>query len=242
MRVNWLFLSALLPGLAAQAPNVCNPTDLVGPYAFQLTGLTDISGTPRPTASLGRLVFDESGGLSGTASATFRGLLLGNPVTGSYEAKSDCSIVWKLQDDSGAYQNFSGTSSTDGTRVQFKQTDPGGAQRGIMQRTSDACSAADLLAKYSFTVSGSIMAMQDGEVAHTVSAKGTVDVAENGSFQVESDCSVRFGLTLPDRDGRPAEPSPMNMRGFLVEGGKEILAFQTDPGAMVAARLSPVTK
>jgi hypothetical protein len=28
----------------------------------------------------------------------------------------------------------------------------------------------------------------------------------------------------------------MTMRGFLVNGGKEILAFQTDPGAMVAAR------
>lgn len=27
-------------------------------------------------------------------------------------------------------------------------------------------------------------------------------------------------------------------RGFLVSGGKEILAFQTDPGAMVAARLT----
>jgi len=28
----------------------------------------------------------------------------------------------------------------------------------------------------------------------------------------------------------------MTMRGFLVTGGQEILAFQTDPGAMVAAR------
>jgi hypothetical protein len=28
----------------------------------------------------------------------------------------------------------------------------------------------------------------------------------------------------------------MNMRGFLVNAGKEILAFETDPGAMVAAR------
>ena len=81
------------------AADVCNPANLVGSYAFQLTGLTDISGTPRPTVSLGRLTFDGRGSLSGTASATFRGLLLGNPVTGSYEAKSDCSLIWKLQDD-----------------------------------------------------------------------------------------------------------------------------------------------
>jgi hypothetical protein len=54
-------------------------------------------------------------------------------VTGSYEAKSDCSVILKMQDDSGGFQHFSGTLSSDGSSVQFKQTDPGGAQRGIMQ-------------------------------------------------------------------------------------------------------------
>jgi len=226
---NSLFLLLLLPG-AAMAADVCNPTNLVGPYAFQLSGLTTISGTPKATASLGRITFDGGGTVSGTASATFSGLLLGNPVTGTYEAKQDCSVTWKLQDDSGAFQNFSGTLSTDGTRVQFRQTDPGGAQHGIMQKTSDSCSTADLQKKYKFKVSGSTTPMQPGEVPHTVSAEGTLDVAENGSFQVDSDCSVNFVLTVP------SGPSPMNIRGFLVNGGKEILAFQTDPGAMVAAR------
>src|SRR5207249_5086028 len=107
--------------------------------------------------------------VTGTASATFSGVLLGNPVTGTYEAKSDCSVIWKLQDDSGAFQNFSGTLSPDGTRVQFRQTDPGGAQRGIMEKTSDTCSAADLQKKYKFTISGSTTPMQPGEVAHTIS-------------------------------------------------------------------------
>jgi hypothetical protein len=238
MRTNGLFLLVLVPGLTAQAADVCNPADLLGPYAFQLTGSTDISGTPKPTASLGRIAFDGRGGLSGTASATFRGLLLGNPVTGSYEAKSDCSVIWKLQDDSGGFQNFSGTLSGDGTSVQFKQTDPGGAQRGIMQKMSDACSAADLQKKYYFTVSGSTTPMQPGDAPRVVSARGTLDVAENGSFRVESDCAVRFGLTLPAQDGNAAELSTMAMRGFLVSGGREILAFQTDPGAMVAARFT----
>jgi len=80
--------------------------------------------------------------------------------------------------------------------------------------------------------------MLDGEVAHTVSAKGTLDIAENGSFEVDSDCSVRFEWILPDQDGQDAEASPITMRGFLVDGGKQILAFQTDPGAMVAARFT----
>jgi hypothetical protein len=238
MQANWFFLLVLLPGPAAQAADVCNPTDLLGPYAFQLTGSTDISGTPKPTASLGLITFDARGTLSGTASATYHGLLLGNPVTGTYEAKSDCSVTWKLQDDSGAFQNFSGTLSADGTRVQFSQTDPGGAQRGIMKKTPGTCSAADLRKRYSFTVSGSTTPMQPGEVSHTVSGAGTLDTAENGSLKVESDCSVQFKLTLPDRDGQAADPTPRSMRGFLVNGGKEILAFQTDPGAMVSARFS----
>jgi hypothetical protein len=146
-------------------------------------------------------------------------------VTGSYEAKSDCSITWKLQDTSGAFQNFSGTLSPDAASVQFKQTDPGGAPRGIMKKTSDACSAAT--------------PMQPDETSHLVSGKGTLDPASNGSFQVDSDCSVRFVMILPAQDGQVAEPSPiMNMRGFLVDGGKEILAFQTDPGTMVSARFT----
>jgi hypothetical protein len=232
VRPNSLILLLLLTGAVAQASDVCNPAKLVGPYAFQLSGSTTISGTPKSTASLGRISFDGSGNLSGTASATFSGVLLGNPVTGTYEAKSDCSVTWKLQDDSGAFQHFSGTLSTDGTRVQFRQTDPGGVQRGIMQKTSDTCSASDLQKKYKFTVSGSTTPMQPGEVPHAVSADGILDVAENGTFQVDTDCSVHFVLTLPS-----ASP-PMAMRGFLVNGGMEILAFQTDPGAMVAARFS----
>ena len=238
MRTNGLLFLVLVPGLAAEAAGVCNPADLLGPYAFQLTGLTDIAGTPKPTASLGRLVFDGRGGLSGTASATFSGLLLGNPVSGSYEAKPDCAVVWKLQDDSGGFQHFSGTLSPDGTRVQFKQTDPGGAQHGLMQKTSETCSAADLRAKYHFTLSGSTTPMQPGDVTRVVSATGTLDTAENGSFKVEDDCSVRFRLTLPAQDGKAAERSTLAMRGFLVSGGREILAFQTDPGAMVAARFT----
>ena len=238
MRTNWKFFLILLPNLTLQGADVCNPANLVGTYAFQLTGLTDIAGTPRPTVSLGRLTFDGRGNLSGTASATFTGLLLGNPVTGSYEAKSDCSVTWKLQDTSGAFQNFSGVLSADAASVQFKQTDPGGAPRGIMKKTPEACSPSDLLKDYSFSAYGSTTPMLPGEVSHAVSAKGTIDIAQNGSFQVDSDCSVRFVLTAPTQDGQGADAAPMNMRGFLVNGGKEILAFQTDPGTMVSARLT----
>jgi len=158
----------------------------------------------------------------------FSGLLLGNPVTGTYEAKTDCTITWQLQDDSGAFQHFSGKLTPDLTRLPFRQTDPGGT-RGLMQKTSDSCSSGDLQSSYNYSVSGSTKAMNPGETAHAVSGKGTLD---SGGFQVDSDCSVHFSMSVPDSD------RPMTMRGFLVAGGREILAFETDPGAMVAARLT----
>jgi hypothetical protein len=73
MWAKWLIFLVLLPGLVAQAQaaDICNPVNLIGPSA-------------KPTASLGRISFDGQGSLSGTASAIFRGLLLGNPVTGSH--------------------------------------------------------------------------------------------------------------------------------------------------------------
>jgi hypothetical protein len=105
-----------------------------------------------------------------------------------------------------------------------------------MEKIPDSCTPADLQKQYKFSVFGSTTPMQSSEVPRKVSAEGTLDVTENGSFQVDGDCSVHFVLALPP------EPSPMTMRGFLVNGGKEILAFQTDPGAMVAARFISDTK
>jgi len=233
----WTLLAA-----SAVPAEVCNPAVLAGPYAFQLSGTTTISGSPKPTASLGRIVLDGDGNVSGTASAMFSGFLLGNPVNGTYEAKPDCSIAWKLQDDSGAFQHFSGKYWADGRRVEFQQSDPGGARKGIMVKTLEACTSANLQPDYSFTVTGNTTPMNEVDVARSVSASGTVNVAANGSFQVQSDCSVLFRLTVPSQSSQGSEPLPMNLRGFLVDDGKGILAFQTDPGAMVAARLHSNTK
>jgi hypothetical protein len=213
--------------------DVCDPAKVIGAYAFQLSGTTKISGTEKPTASLGRLVFDGKGILSGTASAMYTGLLLGNPVTGTYEAKYDCSLTWKLQDDSGAYQNFSGTVSPDLSRVQFRQTDSGAAgERGTMQKAPDQCTTADLQPKYNYSVSGSTIPMQEGGAPRTVSAKGSLVVADT-SVQIDGNCTLQFDLLLRSPEG---DLMPMKMRGILVNGGKEILAIETDPGAMVSGR------
>ncbi len=61
---SWLLV--LLSGVVAQAADVCNTYKLAGSYAFQLSGMTTISGAPQPTVGLGRITFDGSGPFPGT--------------------------------------------------------------------------------------------------------------------------------------------------------------------------------
>lgn len=253
MRMNLLLSSILVLSFSAHAADSCNPRDLQGAYGFQLTGETTISGLSKPAVSLGRLVFDDDGNVSGTSSVNFAGYLLGNPVTGTYEAHGDCTVTWSLQDDSGAYQHFSGVATSDASRVQFRQTDPGSAPNGLLVRTAaEECKAADLRKDYAFTLSGSIVPMIDGGASGTVAAKGvmagdasyhfhlTVDgdspYTTDVAVTVESDCMVELDTALPVEGG--ATPAPIKLRGILVDAGKQILAIQTDPGAIVSARFT----
>src|SRR5580692_6640722 len=179
-------LAAAIPLAAAlaapaRAADACDPAKLEGAYGFQLSGHTTISGDSKPVVSVGRLVFDGHGVLSGYASVNFAGYFLGNPVTGKYEAHTDCTITWSLQDDSGAFQNFDGKLTADELAGEFRQSDPGGAQNGALQKVAPQCSIAALAPLYSFGVSGSTTPMNAGDEAKRVSAAGLVapDAAGN---------------------------------------------------------------
>src|SRR5690348_4117526 len=155
----------------AAAADVCDPAQLHGVYGFQLAGPTTISGKPQPVVSVGRLVFDGQGGVSGVSSVSFTGLYLGNPVTGMYQARTDCSIDWSLQDDSGNHQHFHGTLTADGTQIRFRQTDPGGPSRGLMVKSQTACQEGDLQPRYRVSVSGALFNVQTGKVSGSFSRR-----------------------------------------------------------------------
>jgi hypothetical protein len=226
---------------SAQTTSVCDPAKLQGAYGFQLSGRTTISGESKPVASIGRLEFDGKGGVTGSSSVNFAGYFLGNPVTGKYEAHTDCSIVWNLQDDSGAWQHFQGTLTPDLLAAQFHQTDPGGARNGTMQLVAPTCSAAGLAARYSFALSGNFTPMNPGEVPRRISLTGITEpdaagalkltMAEamgSGTIAIDSDCIAQMTMALPTGD-------TVALRGVLVDGGKRILAVETDPGTIVTA-------
>jgi hypothetical protein len=244
-------LAATIPlaaalAVPASAADACDPAKLEGAYGFQLSGHTTISGDSKPVVSVGRLVFDGHGVLSGYASVNFAGYFLGNPVTGSYEAHDDCTISWSLQDDSGAFQHFTGKLTPDNSSAEFHQSDAGGAQDGILQKVAAKCSAAAFAQLYSFGIAGDTTPMNPGDVARQISAAGTMepDAAGNlkitvpggapptaGTITVDSDCFAQISMALPSGD-------TINLRGILVNGGKQILAMQTDAGATVTAKFN----
>jgi len=182
----------------------------------------------------------------------FAGFRLGNPVTGQSEIHVDCTVSWNLQDDSGAYQHFSGVITPDRKSVRFRQTDVGGSINGVMARTADRCISKDLQKRYDFTLSGSFTPMLEGEIAGSIDANGMIQSDDSGNFtlvtqippstskdikvSVEDDCIVNIELALPAKTGKTTQL--VTLRGILVNDGKEILAIRTDPGWMASARLT----
>lgn len=231
--------------VAAQAADVCNPNDLHGAYGFQLAGSTTIGGPEKPIAVIGRIVFGDGGSVSGVSSVNFNGLFLGNPVTGKYEAKSDCSMTLSLQDDSGAYQQFRGKMRTGADRVDVQQTDAGTGERGVLARTPESCNSGIFQGTYNFQLSGSSTPFNagtptamDGSASAEADGNGSLritraDVKTNGTYAVDSDCFVQLDIALP-----VAESPLVKLRGILVGGGKEVLLLATDPERVASGRLT----
>ena len=249
MRRFWILWFGSVFAVTVTHGEVCDPGAFHGAYGFSLTGTTTVGGAARPVAVVGRMATENSGTLSGISSASFAGLILGNPVTGKYEAHMDCSVTWTLQDPSGAFQHFAGTMSVDGGQVSFRQTDPGGPENGIMFRAMDNCSASSLAGPFDFTASGStvdvVTAAESGRVslqgrmtadgAHNVSfASGPDQPVAAGSYEVAADCFVTLTLELPV-DGK--QPPAMHFRAIVVDGGRALLGIRINPGAVVSLRL-----
>ena len=244
-----LFLAAV-SCVAAAAADSCDPHKFQGTYGFQLSGKTTISGAAKESASMGNITFQwefgAGGSVSGSSSSSFAGFLLGNPVTGTYEAHENCTLTWSMQDDSGNYQHFSGTMTPDFKRIEFRQTEAGTPEGGLMMQTPQGCGANSLLPHYLFTLSGSFTPMEDGQRAHRIDVSGTADVADggklaltvarktgSGTFDIDGQCIVQMELNLPGADSD--RMTAVKIRGIVVDDGKQILGIQTDPGATATA-------
>jgi hypothetical protein len=230
-----ILLFCVLPAAAA----VCGLTDIEGAYGFQLSGSSTISGRPSPVGGVGRLVFEGNRRtVSGYSSVNFNGFFLGNPVNGSYEFESDCTLTWSMQDDSGAFQHFKGTAQSGGARVDYVQTDNGSGSKGTLRKLAPVCNAGAVQGQYRFSMSGSTTPFAGGAPVSesrgtTVAADGAGHLAitrgtekEAAAYTVDSDCFVQIDF------------ANMKLRGIVVDGGNTVLAMQTDPEHVASATLS----
>ncbi len=231
--------------LCAYTADVCSKNDIQGAYGFQLAGVSTISGMAKPSATIGRIAFQSDGTLSGYSSVNFNGLFLGNPVTGSWDIKPDCALSWSFQDDSGGYQHFTGNTVPGGSRVEFRQSDPGADGAGIMKKTPGACGVAVFQGQYALQMTGVSTPFAGGaprqiSAVAVANADGAGALAllyprakSTGSYDVDSDCFMEIRFTLPTDD---SAGGAVKLRGVLVDDGREALAVQTDPKDVSAAR------
>jgi hypothetical protein len=250
VRRYFFLMCAWMFALSVAHAAVCDPRAFHGAYGMSLTGATTIGGPARPVAVVGRLVAEDGGNLSGVSSTSFTGLILGNPTTGRYEAHTDCSVTWSVQDSSGNFQHFAGTMNADGGRVTFRQTDRGGAAIGILLRAVNWCSTSSLAGTFKFKASGRTVDVPSGADSGLVSLQGVLisdgagtlslnagpdqPVVAAGSYEIQSDCFVTLVLEMPAGE---KETAPMHFRAILSDDGHEVLGIQTDPGTVVAVRL-----
>jgi hypothetical protein len=231
MRV--LVLAAL--GCSALSAAVCNPSDFPGAYGFQFSGDTTLSGTSQPVASIGRLQFDDRRRVSGVSSINLNGNFLGNPVTGNYELREDCTLVFELRDDYGAWQHFRGLADPGFARVVFRQTDPAIRVHGEMRRTASSCSEASFSGRYAFRISGLTTPFHavQAPTAFTQAAETTADgngglswkseeESNSGTYGVDSDCFVTIDMGVP-------------LRGILLDDGRTVLAVESGASEVAVA-------
>jgi hypothetical protein len=103
-----------------------------------------------------------------------------------------------------------------GARGDFRQTDPGAGLRGELHRIAESCADSTFRGKYAVTIgSRKTVTSADG-------AGGLAWETNSGNYSVDSDCfvEINFGGKL---------------RGVLVDGGRTVLAVQSDPGAVSTA-------
>ncbi|MGO9270588.1 MAG: hypothetical protein ACLQOO_10105 [Terriglobia bacterium] len=249
MRRLLLLLCLMVLGGLPTSAQVCGRADVQGAYGFQLSGITTIGvDGPQPQAAIGRLVFGADGVVSGVASVDLNGYFLGNPVTGTYEFKTDCTLTFQLQDDSGAFQHFSGVAKEGGASVEFHQGDTGAGGRGVLEKTPDGCKTESFHGSYAFALSGTASQFATDQPAGSVfSVQGTVDAdgagnlafttasgKTTGSYQLDSDCIAEIELGMSNGDSS----SILKLRGVLVNEGKRLLAVESDPARTATARFT----
>lgn len=244
----------------------CNNATLRGSYGFTAQGFT-LAGSPVPAplqgpfASLGTAVYDGQGHVVLTASATFNGLTQAlPPVPGTYQVSPDCTFVSRL--DNGA--TFFSAIVDGAQELYVLQTTPGVVASGVAtlqtaSRDSEAsdrsgrCREAITRGVYGFISQGAAAPPTvPAPAAGPLAGVGTVNFAPDGTFLLTAVRSVN-GFVDPQRlnlTGTYTFTQNCNFQmvfnvgfhfnGTVINGGKEVVFLETDPGTTFVVRAKKI--
>ncbi len=220
----------------------CSNASLSGTYGFLHDG-TDGNGTPA-TAAVTQITFDSTTGtFTGETTASHGGVIVKQSLTGTYRVASNCT----------------GTGyPTGGGRFSIVVTSTGFlalhlfSEGFAVNQGSPNCTNAGVEGSFGFETTGVFLATGAvafiGELKFTVNSsgegviRGHVAASEGstflpfaeepvtGSYRIGADCRGRATIT-------PKGLSEMRFGLVIVDGGKEMLAIETDAGTVVSGTL-----
>jgi hypothetical protein len=223
----------------------CSKASLSGTYGFLHDG-TDSNGTPA-TAAVSQVTFDSTTGtFTGETTASHDGVIATESLTGTYAVASNCTgtgnptggspfsfvvtstgfLAVHLFSEGFAVKQGSPTCTNGGVKGSF-----GFETTGVFLAGAPATAAA-FIGELKLTVDPSGEGVISGHVA--ASEDGTfLTFAEEpvtGSYRVDTDCRGRATIT-------PKGLPEMHFGLVIVDGGKEMLAIETDADTVVSGTL-----
>jgi hypothetical protein len=262
MRYISILLLVVLTGLAstASAQNAsttpesavigCTNASLSGTYGF-LHGGTAAAGTP--TTSLTQITFDPTTAtFTAVDISSHDGVITTEPLAGTYKVASNCTaedeftigggisfVVTSTGFVAGAGPREGATAAGFGVKQGSATCTNAGVEgsfgfeaTGVFVAGAPVTGPVAIIGELKFTVthagegliSGNLAGSEDGALFHFVGEPVT------GSYSVSTDC---MGAVTIKSKGLPE----MNFSFVVVDGGKEMLAIETDANTVVSATL-----
>jgi hypothetical protein len=243
-----LFLSTT--GARAAAGATCSNASLSGTYGF-LHGGVDSNGTPN-SAAVSQLTFDSTTGtFTGETTASHDGVITTFSFAGTYAVASNCTGTGTP---TGGIPFFFVVTSTG-----FLATHGLSSQGFAVKLGSLTCTNASVKDSFGLEATGvflagapvtgpvafigeltlSVNASGDGVISGHVAGgeDGTIftfkDEPVKGTYSVNSDCSGTATIT-------PKGLSALNFSFVVVDGGKGMLAIETDADTVVSGTLQRI--
>jgi hypothetical protein len=234
--------------LSSTAWATCSNDSLSGTYGFVHDG-TDSTGTPA-TAAVSQITFDSATGtFTVETTASHEGVIATDSTTGTYAVASDCTgtgipagaspfsfvvtstgfVALHLLSEGFAVKQGPSTCTNAGVQGSF-----GFEATGIFL---PATGAVAFIGELKLIVNP---AGEGGIIGHLASSEnGTFltfpEEPVTGSFSVDTDCRGR--LTI-----QPKGSPEMHFSFVVVDGGKEMLAIETDADTVVSGALQQLFK